>query len=126
MSASASSSVRISGLTELNQLFAQMPQAFNNIFTQTTAKYSKIIFNQQNQKVPVKTGRLKRSIGTTMGPKRMDLFADAPYARFINYGTARMPGRPFFTEPADKNLPTMLKEIDTQLATWIRSKVKAA
>jgi len=120
-----STSVKITGLAELNMLFSQMPAAFDNIFNQTTSKYSKVIFNQQNQKVPVKTGRLKRSIGTAVGPKRMDLFVDAPYAKFINYGTRRMPGRPFFTQPADQNLPAMIQEINTQFGNWIKTRVKA-
>jgi HK97 gp10 family phage protein len=117
-------SVKITGLAELNALFGQMAPAFNNIFSNVTSKHSKTIFNQQNQKVPVKTGRLKRSIGTAIGQKRLDMFVDAPYARFINYGTKRMPGRPFFTEPIDRLIPTMLKEIDMEFGKWIKTRVK--
>ena len=120
----SNSSVKVTGLNELNSFFTRMPNAFNTIFSQTTSKYAKIIYGQQNSKVPVKTGRLKRSIGTAMAPRKMELFVDAPYAKFINFGTRWMPARPFFTQPADKNLPAMIKEIDTEFGMWIKSNLK--
>jgi|SRR5215212_8510213 len=94
--------VHIEGLAELNRLFAGFPAAINRIFQQAGTTYAKTVYDEANRRVPVKTGQLKRSIGQNVSMTEIRIFATAPYAAFINFGTSRMAGRPFLTEPAER------------------------
>lgn len=114
----------IHGLKELNDLVNGIPAAFDNIFNMTADKFSKSMYSSMNQKVPVRTGNLKRSIGATANAKEMKVFANAKYARFVDSGTWRMAPRPFFTSTKDEQIPKMIDELNKQIATHIKSKVK--
>lgn len=60
----------------------------------------------------IDTGNLLNSIGAEpvdATKLRWRIFASAEYAGYVNYGTVRMPPRPFFTSAIDKVKPTFLK-----------------
>lgn len=104
------SSVQIIGLEELNNDFRTYPQGKAKAFQMAGNNYAKFVFNDANRTVPVKTGRLKRSIGTSVNQHEIRLFATAPYAGLINFGTGRMPARPFLTKPTEDYLDRFVNE----------------
>lgn len=114
---------QIYGLQELNDLVNGIPTEFNRIFQTTAQKYSKSMYSTMSQKVPVKTGFLKRSIGAEANVQQMAVFVNAKYARFVDQGTFRMTARPFFTSTKDEQIPKMIAELNSQVAAYIKSKV---
>ena len=59
------------------------------------------------QKVPVKTGRLRRSIYCKVGEWVAEVGADAAYAMFVELGTCYMRARPFLFPAVQEALPTL-------------------
>src|SRR5688572_4031143 len=121
MSAS-SSSIQIIGLKELNMMFAQFPQAFNQIFQNAGTQYAKNVYNEAYKRVPVKTGHLRSTIGQQVSAQEIKLFANAKYAAAVHNGSRGRPGRPFLFAPANENLPKFFKDMDTQVVTYFKSK----
>ena len=114
----------IIGLKELNDLVGGLPQAFNKIFGDTAKKYAQSMNQQARNKAPVRTGRLRNSIGSTANQTQLQFYADAKYARFVDQGTYRMPARPFFTSTKDDQVKKMVDELNKGLASYIASRVR--
>lgn len=114
----------IQGLKELNDLVNGIPAEFNKIFQTTGKKFSQSMTSKAQSQAPVKTGRLKKSIGGESTTTEMKFYANAPYARFVDQGTWRMAARPFFTSTKDEQIPKMIDELNKQVATYIRSNVR--
>jgi len=104
------SSVQIIGLEELNNDFKTLPQGKAKAFQMAGNNYAKTVYNEANRTVPVRTGRLKRSIGTSVTQQEIRLYATAPYAGIIESGTGRMPPRPFLSKPTEDNLDRFVNE----------------
>lgn len=76
--------------------------AFNEIYS--SEKIRQVLedslaygLDAMRQVCPVKTGFLKSSLGYNVTDDESgELFADAPYAFFVNDGTTRMSAQPFF------------------------------
>ena len=58
-------------------------------------KYATTALTVATQLVPVRTGRLRRSISASADRAGFTLRADAPYAGLIEYGEATRPPQPF-------------------------------
>lgn len=116
----SSSNVQIIGLEELNNDFRTYPQGKAKAFQIAGNNYAKTVYSQANRIVPVRTGRLKRSIGYTVNQNEIRLFANEDYAGFINFGTARMPARPFMTKPTEDNLDRFVTEYADQILNHFR------
>ena len=124
MSASPSStgkSFQIIGLDEINRLFQGLPQALDNIFQQTSNKHSKIIYDKAYKRVPVRTGFLRSTIGTQVTPKETRIYATAPYAAAVHFGTYRMPARPFIYGPFDEQIDVWVNDIVMELDRYLRT-----
>ena len=73
--------------------------------------------DDQRKVVPIRTGRLRNSISYTInGQLELNIFANAPYARFVEFGTYRMRARPFF-------YPAINFWIKTKLPTAIKNDI---
>jgi HK97 gp10 family phage protein len=72
-----------------------------------------VIEKNSKRVTPVRTGNLRRSVGSKVeaGGDRGVIGASAHYARYVHEGTSRMSGRPFFVEGAKASKA----EIDTIL-----------
>jgi|SRR5215218_3256735 len=115
---------RIDGLEELNILVTNLGPEMSKAFHEVTGKYAQSISAAMNSRVPVRTGYLKSTIGSASSPDRMELYVTASYAGYVNYGTKRMAGRPFFTAPVEEQAPKMIEELNQRIAQYIQTKVK--
>lgn len=102
--------VQIIGLAELQNDFNTYPQGKAKAFQMAGNNYAKTVYTEANRTVPVRTGRLKRSIGYTVSQQEIRLFANELYAGFINFGTSWMPARPFMTKPTEDYLDRFVNE----------------
>jgi HK97 gp10 family phage protein len=116
-----STTVTIQGLAELNALLSGLPMAIQRIFQRVGSWYAKAVYDEANSRVPVRTGRLKRSIGQTLSMVEIRIFATAPYAAFVNFGTYRMPARPFLTEPAERLEDKFVNDLADGILNYFRS-----
>lgn len=114
----------IHGLKELNDLVNGIPAEFNKIFQTVGSKYSKSMTSQAQSRAPVRTGRLKKSIGGDASQTEIRFFVGAHYARFVDQGTWRMAPRPFFTNTKNEQVPKLIDELNKSVASYIKSKVK--
>lgn len=116
---------KVTGLKEFNDFVAMLSPDLQKSFNQTMTKYGSVMENQMLQRVPVKTGFLRSTIGKSMTQSQLKLFATAFYAAYVNYGTTFMPPRPYFTGPIDENVPRLLGELNQLIATGIKSRLKS-
>lgn len=80
------------------------------------------VSTMQNQS-PVRTGYLRQSIRSYFpNPMSVAINAWAPYAGFVNYGTFRMPSRPFFTAQVEQG-PQILDKVFAQASINFLSQV---
>ena len=118
-----SSGISYKGLKELNAFNTKLPNIFKTITLETFKKFGKMMFDDTQQKVPVRTGRLKRSGGWTVGNLFLSIFYNEHYAYHVDQGTSRFSGRHYFykvLESYDKKIVTEInmrisKEIKTNL-----------
>ena len=127
MPATASSSnkyFKIEGLDQLNVLFTNLSPALKKGFQATTGKYATSMYREMTSRVPVRTGYLKSTIGSSSSPDRLELYVTADYAGYVNYGTSRMKARPFFTAVVNEQSPKLIEELNKVISNYIASKVK--
>ena len=115
---------KITGLKELNNFVANLSSDLRQSFDQTMTKYGSIMENQMLQRVPVRTGFLRSTIGKSLTQSQLKLFATAFYAGYVNYGTVWMPARPFFTGPIEENTPKLIDELNHLIDLGIKSRLK--
>lgn len=64
---------------------------------------------------PVDTGKLKNSIGSetsTVGKRTtIKLYAKADHAKYVEYGTSKMPAQPFLAPAFNKNKDNVTRKI---------------
>ena len=119
----SSSSHSITGLIELNFLVQNLSPELNNQFHTVTSKYAQIMISEMNSIVPVRTGYLKSTIGSSSDTTSMQLYVSAEYAGYVNYGTSRQKAQPFFTGPLERHIPPMIEELNQTVASYIASNV---
>ena len=117
-------SFTIEGIDELNILFQNFAPELTRSFHEITGKYAQSIGSEMNQIVPVRTGYLKSTIGSSSSTNSMQLYVSAHYAVHVNYGTRRMTGRPFFTGPVERQIPQMVEELNQAVAQYIQTNVR--
>ena len=66
---------------------------------------------EAQNKVPVKTGHLKGSLYYTVSESKLELGGKADYTKFVEFGTYRMPARPFIRPGSE----IALKEVQNAL-----------
>jgi hypothetical protein len=124
MSVSSSKNFRVEGLNELNIFIKGFSPAVSKLFQTVGSKYAQSIVADMMKRVPVKTGHLKSTIGSSTSPNRIEFYVTADYAADVNYGTYRMPGRPFFTGPLAEQTPKMLQELDKEVDKYIATNLR--
>jgi hypothetical protein len=124
MSASSSKNYRIEGLKELNTFITNFNPAMSKTFQTVAGKYAQSIVSEQMKRVPVKTGYLKSTIGSSASTNRVEFYVTADYAADVNYGTYRMPGRPFFTGPIEEQTPMMIQDLHKEVEKYISTNLR--
>lgn len=89
-------SVRLDGLTEAKATIALLPQAFKEVAAENLLIGSNIILYETNARVPVRFGKMKRSLGRNIREDGLQIavgFGD-PKARFVEFPTNDTPAQP--------------------------------
>jgi HK97 gp10 family phage protein len=94
----------------LPELAARMPRATSGVLTRGAYATEA----GMKQRVPVRTGNLRNSIqteGATPGSQRIEVWAHAEYAAYVEYGTRRMPPRPYTGETVEITFRDTIREL---------------
>lgn len=134
----SSVTVKIDGLQELGQRMKSLSSDVNNrIARAATVAGAVVIRKAAQQKVPVDTGNLKKNIIVKRLPKgetpmtsehivtvrqgkltekqKGSGIQDAFYGRFVEYGTAKMPARPYMRPAYDENKEKAVEAIKDRI-----------
>ena len=79
--------------------------------------------NAAKENVPVLTGTLKRSLHQEDVPGQVAVAVgtDVPYAEHVEFGTSRMPARPYLRPALDENKGAMVKEFGEALSDIVEA-----
>lgn len=131
-------SVKVEGLRELGERMRGLSEQVNNrIARAATAAGAVVIRNAAQAKVPVDTGNLKKNIIVKRLPKGESSLTsehivtvrqgkltkkqkdkgleDAYYGKFVEYGTAKMPARPYLRPAFDQNKEKAVEAIKDRI-----------
>lgn len=92
-------------------LFNRIPQLAGEIKAAGEALVQKTaddIVKDAQERAPVRSGDLKRSIERQGAGSESTVIAGVPYAVFVEYGTSRMGAQPFFWPALEANRPVYL------------------
>ncbi|MDA8212163.1 MAG: HK97 gp10 family phage protein [Clostridia bacterium] len=110
--------MQVKGLKELKQALEKVGQNVEEVLVEAVMAGAKVIEKASKDKAPVKTGKLKRSIGVklkertpynaiaTIGPND-----EGFYGTFVELGTKKMAAKPFLRPAFDENVQEARKEI---------------
>ena len=93
MSSPTGSGIGYRGLKELIAFNTKLADSVRQIILTSFKKFGKQMYEETQQKVPVRTGRLKRSGGWTVGNLFLSVFYNEYYAYYVDQGTSRFSGR---------------------------------
>lgn len=90
-------SVRVDGLTEAKATVAALPEAFKEQVRESIDIGSRIILSEAGQRVPVREGVLKRSLGRNVRADGLQAAVGSgdKKARFVEFSTNDTPAQPF-------------------------------
>lgn len=90
-------SARVDGLTEARATLAVLPEAFKEQARQSIDIGSRIILSEAGSRVPVRSGKLKQSLGRNVREDGlMAAIGSGDYkAKFVEFGTEDTPAQPF-------------------------------
>lgn len=134
----SSVSVKVEGLRDLGERMKGLSEQMNNrIARAATAAGAVVIRNAAQLKVPVDTGNLKKNIIVKRLPKGESSLTsehivtvrqgkltakqkdkglqDAYYGKFVEYGTAKMPARPYLRPAYDQNKEKAVQAIKDRI-----------
>ena len=97
------SGARWAGAAEARKQFARLPQVTREQINIATSETTRAVRDGARQRVRVRTGRLKRSIKSTMDRRRGQgkVTVGAPHGRMVEFGTVNMSARPFLLPAAE-------------------------
>lgn len=106
---SASLSVEIKGLQELQKAFGKSPALFVRIFDEAIKKATFILLGTSRENTPVDTGFLRNTgMQTSFSTLTGQIDNVAPYAVYVHEGTKKMQAVPFF----DQGIEQAQQDID--------------
>ena len=120
--------VQIVGLKELDRALQELAwPAARRALRKGMRKGANVVRDEARAKAPKKTGNLKRKIRTRErreegGDMRfaVEVPRSAFYGRFIEYGTSKMPARPFLRPAAENKTEAAVSAMRDALAEAIR------
>lgn len=65
-----------------------------------------VVLNSAKERVPVRTGTLRRSLAIEDGPGPLEVSigSDVEYAPYVEFGTSKMAARPYLRPALDENI----------------------
>ena len=112
MSISIQVSVEQGFTVAIEQLMEHYPEAVSSALIRIAER----VLNTSNTLVPVRTGFLKSSMGTRQDSTfQVTLYANAPYAGYVEFGTKRMAARLFMTRALEQHQEEFPREVESAL-----------
>ena len=121
MSSPTGSGIGYRGLKELIAFNTKLADSVRQIILTSFKKFGKQMYEETQQKVPVRTGRLKRSGGWTVGNLFLSVFYNEYYAYYVDQGTSRFSGRHYFYKVLESYNAKITADINTQIAKHIKT-----
>ena len=105
---SAEVRLQVMGATELKKRITEWSRKLEPVaLREACDKIAVLVYSHAWRNVPVRTGRLRSSIQVAIDARRMGpivkLWADAPYASYVELGTFKMAERPFLRPAVEEN-----------------------
>ncbi|MDD4521686.1 MAG: HK97 gp10 family phage protein [Methanosarcina sp.] len=100
--------IEIKGISELQNAFKALDQDIQGILSDAVSQGAAVVERSAKQKVRVKTGNLRNSIGEmkkTSSSTRVEsqVGTDVEYGPANEFGTRRMPAQPYLRPAIDEN-----------------------
>lgn len=102
--------MKVEGVAELQRKFANMSGKMQRAVVRDSLRSAaRVVEKSARQKVPVDTGRLKKSITqrvtvqSAVGEALIGYRKEAFYGRFVELGTSKMAAQPFLRPALDEN-----------------------
>ena len=91
------------GIDEARRQFAKLPQVVRDAANDAVDATRKVAVAAARDRVPVRTGRLKKAIGHRLDKRRAKatVFVKSFYAHLVEYGTVHSNAKPFMTPAAE-------------------------
>lgn len=97
MARGSKADVRVDGLTEAKATIALLPQAFRDVVVEELDIGSRIILSEAGRRVPVREGKLKRSLGRNVRDDGLQIAIGSGdvKAQWVEFATNDTPAQPF-------------------------------
>ena len=96
----------------LDAFLGQLPRAVANALAAVASR----VVETENVLVPVRTGLLKSTLGYRQDSSfQVTFYAEAPYASYVEFGTARMPARLFLTRSIQQHQDEFPQQVKLEL-----------
>lgn len=99
--------IALSGVEEFEAAMQRFDSAMQDGVRRQLANWAADVKALAEQLVPVRTGRLRSSIYTTIQKWTAEVGAEAAYALFVEFGTRYMKARPFLFPAVNEHLPRL-------------------
>lgn len=103
--------LKLEGAEELKRLLRQTPESIKSRVSGVIATSTFSVAARMRQSAPARTGKLSASITSDATGLRGRVFIGAYYWHFIEFGTVRMPARPFVRPAVEMETPAFERGI---------------
>src|SRR5688572_22121462 len=109
-----SMTITTKGVQGASKALNEFSRGIEQELLRTLQPYAESTVSNMQASAPVDTGYMRSQIKYYFpNPQTLSINAWAPYSGFVNYGTSRMVGRPFFTQEVEQG-PQILSKVFAQ------------
>jgi len=113
--------VEIRGLPELVRTLERMANFKVPMGEAIELFLQRVVFDAQAV-VPVRTGRLQRSLSFWGGEGQYYVGSRLYYAPLVEFGTGRMRARPYLTPSVERNVPALKLYLVQKVEEWLEAR----
>jgi len=111
--------IEVEGVGKLVKALSQI-QGLDEPLAEAMELYLEKVVDDARALVPIRTGRLQRSIRFRRGEGGYHVGSDVSYASFVESGTSRMAPRPFLTPALSQNISLLKASLLDKIEAWFR------
>jgi HK97 gp10 family phage protein len=104
--------MELEGMDQINRKLQQLDASLKSQVQQSLADLASSIENTAKQLAPIKTGYLRSTISTQTSDWLIKVYAAAPYATFLEFGTRRIRAIKFLSTALETHLPQLNSILD--------------
>jgi len=110
---------KVEGIEKLVKALSQI-QGLDEPLAEAMELYLEKVVDDAKAFAPIRTGRLKRSIGFWRSEGGYHVGSGVSYAPFVEFGTSRMAPRPFLAPALSKNISLLKATLLGKIEAWFR------